>query len=119
MEKVGEDWDRRATQVPHFVKISAGSVGATEHTPPRLQAPFVCQLCGDGFVTTRGLWTHAAAQHHSWLEYRKRLIFEVQQCNTVPLQPIEKRRLAGNFYQDLLHSQPARNTLRPGQCTMR
>ena len=119
VEKVGEDWDRRATQVPHFVKISAGSVGATEHAPPTLQAPFVCQLCGDGFVTTRDLWKHATAQHHSWSEYRKRLIFEVQQCKTVPLQPIEKRRLAGNFYQELLYSRPARKTLRSDQCTMR
>ena len=75
--------------------------------------------CDDGLVTTRDLWKHAAAQHHSWSEYRKRHISEVQQCKTVPLQPIEKRRLAGNFYQDLLYSQPARNTLRPSECTMR
>ena len=32
---------------------------------------------------------------------------------------MEKRRLAGNFYQDLLYSYPARNSLRPEQCTMR
>jgi len=90
-------------QVPHFVKTAAAN------GLPMLQAPFVCQLCGDGFVTMAGLWKHIAAQHHSWSEYRKRLIFETQQQPTVPLQPIEKRRLAGNFYQDLLYSRPARN----------
>ena len=65
------------------------------------------------------LWKHASAQHYSWAEYRKRLIFEVQQCKTVPLQPIEKRRLAGNFYRDLLYSRPARGTLRDSDVTMR
>ena len=44
---------------------------------------------------------------------------EVQQRESVPLQPIEKRRLAGNFMHDLLHSYPARNTYQPGKCTMR
>ncbi len=37
----------------------------------------------------------------------------------MPLQPTEKRRLAGNFYQDLLYSRPARDTLRPDHVTMR
>ena len=92
---------------------------AAECTAPTLQAPFVCQLCGDGFVTMRALWNHARAQHHSWAEYRKWLIFELQQCETVPLQPIEKRRLAGSFYQDLLYSRPARDTLRQDHVTMK
>ena len=111
--------DVASPEVPHFVKVASAQPGAAEHRHPVLQAPFVCQLCGDGFVTMAALWKHTAAQHHSWSEYRKRLIFEVQQCQTVPLQPIEKRRLAGNFYQDLLYSHPARDTLRPGQITMR
>ena len=84
-----------------------------------MQAPFICQLCGDGFVTMKNLWKHAEQKHHSWAEYRKRLIFEVQQQASIPLQPVEKRRLAGNFMQDMLYSYPARNTLRPGELTMR
>ena len=99
--------------LPRFVKVAA------EHGPPTLQAPFICEPCGDGFVTMAVLWKHAGAQHHSWSEYRKRLIFEVQQCKTVPLQPIEKRRLAGNFYRDLLYSRSARNTLREDRVTVR
>ena len=106
-------------EVPHFVKVSKGYAGAIEHTPPTMQAPFICQLCGDGFVTMKNLWKHAEQKHHSWAEYRKRLIFEVQQQASVPLQPLEKRRLAGNFMQDMLYSYPARNTLRPSEVTMR
>ena len=111
--------DVASPDVPHFVKMSSARPGDAEHNPPTLQAPFVCQLCGDGFVTMAGLWKHAAAQHNSWSEYRKRLIFELQQCQAVPLQPMEKRRLAGNFYLDLLYSRPARDTLRPDHVTMR
>ena len=69
-----------------------------------MQAPVVCQLCGAGFVSCRHFWTHCEKKHHSWCEYRKRLIFEVQQRTAVPLRPVEKRRLAGNIMQDLLYS---------------
>ncbi len=103
----------QSPDVPHFVKVAAAS------DPPKLQAPFVCQLCGDGFVTTQALWKHASAQHHSWAEYRKRLIFEIQRCDSVPLKPIEKRRLAGNFYHDMLYSRPARGTLKDDRVTPR
>ena len=111
--------DVASPEVPHFVNMASACSGAADHRPPTLQAPFVCQLCGDGFVTMVALWKHAGAQHHYWSKYRKRLIFEIQQCQTVPLQPTEKRRLAGNFYQDLLYSRPARDTLRPDHVTMR
>lgn len=113
--------------VPHFARVACDyeaeeSGGALEHSVERsavIQAPVICQLCGTGFLSHEDLWQHAADAHHSWAEYRKRLIWEVQQRPSVPLQPIEKRRLAGNFMQDMLHSYPARNTLRPGQCTAR
>ena len=99
--------------VPHFAKV------VDEESAPVIQAPSVCQLCGEGFLSPQGLWTHAATKHHSWAEYRKRLIFEVQRQQSVPLRPVEKRRLAGNFMHDLLHSYPSRNSLRPNSCTMR
>ena len=112
-------------EVPHFARVacdpeSGEGGGAAEHSPLRaavLQAPVICQLCGAGFLSPEGLWRHAAAAHHPWAEYRKRLIFEVQQRDSVPLQPVEKSRLAGNFMQDLLHSYPRRNTLQPGNFT--
>ena len=84
-----------------------------------MQAPVICQLCGAGFLSPKDLWAHSAKEHHSWAEARKRLIFEVQQRTSVPLHPIENRRLASNFMHELLHSYPSRDTLRPGECTMR
>ena len=111
--------DVESPEVPHFLKMASAHPDGAEYAPPKLQAPFVCQLCSAGFITMAALWQHAAAKHHSWSEYRKRLIFEVQQCQSVPLPPAEKRRLAGNFYQDLLYSRPARDTLRPKEVTMR
>lgn len=106
-------------EVPHFVKVAVANSGSAEHRPPALQAPFICQVCGGGFVTRAALWKHTVAQHHSWSEYRRRLMFEVQPCQTVRLQPIEKRSLAGHLYQDMMYSRPARDTLRPGHITMR
>ena len=43
----------------------------------------------------------------------------MQQRTAVPLRPVQKRRLASNFMQDLLHSRPGRNTVQPGKCVMR
>ena len=105
----------------HFAKIADGSTAASEEASEAavMQAPVICQLCGNGFLDEAGLWKHAAAEHHSWAEYRKRLIYEVQNRQSIPLQPVEKRRLVGNFMHDLLHSYPSRNSLKPGSCTMR
>ena len=84
-----------------------------------MQAPVICQLCGAGFLTPKDLWAHAAKEHHSWSEARKRLIFEIQQRTSVPLRPIEKRRHVSNFMDDLLYSYPGRNTVRRNERTMR
>ena len=109
-------------EIPHFVRLQSETNGASERTNPlrpTMQAPVICQLCGAGFLSPKDLWDHAAKEHYSWAEARKRLIFEVQQRISVPLQPIEKRRLASNFMHELLYSYPGRNTVRPGECTMR
>jgi hypothetical protein len=109
-------------EIPHFVRLQSEADGAAEHAHlarPTMQAPVICQLCGTGVLTPKDLWAHAAKEHHSWLEARKRLIFEVQQRASVPLRPIEKRRHASNFMHDLLYSYPGRNTVRRDGCTMR
>ena len=108
--------------VPHFARATIDQAGAAEHSNaslPIIQAPVICQLCGAGLLSQKDLWRHAQKEHHSWAGARKRFIFEVQQRMAVPLRPIEKRRLASNFMQDLLYSRPGRNTVRPGECTMR
>ena len=109
-------------EVPHFVRLQSEIDGNPQHTPPprpMMQAPVICQLCGAGFLSQKDHWAHAAKEHHSWVEARKRFIFEVQQQTTVPLHPIEKRRLASNFMHDMLYSYPGRNTVRRDECAMR
>ena len=92
----------KSPAIPHFAAV-ADAVDKSA----LLQAPVVCQLCGAGCLSRQALWKHCDLRHHNWCEYRKRLIFEVQQRNAVPLMPPEKRHLAGNYTQDLLHSHPA------------
>ena len=114
--------ENASPEIPHFVRLQSEADGVAEHahlSRPTMQAPVICQLCGAGFLTPKDLWAHAAKEHHSWAEARKRLIFEVQQRTSVPLRPIEKRRHASNFMNDLLYSYPGRNTVRQGECTMR
>ena len=109
-------------EVPHFARVIGEQDGAAEHSHaalPTMQAPVICQLCGAGFLSWKDLWKHATRKHHSWSEARKRLIFEVQQRASVPLRPIEKRRLAANFMQDMLYSCPGRNTVQPGKVVIR
>ena len=40
--------------VPHFAQV------ADEERPAMIQAPVVCQLCGEGCLSPQGLWNHAA-----------------------------------------------------------
>ena len=58
----------KSPAVPHFAQV------ADEEGAAVIQAPVVCQLCGEGFLSPEGLWNHAATKRHSWAEYRKRLI---------------------------------------------
>ena len=69
-------------------------LGASEHASEAavMQAPVICQLCGQGFLDDKGLWA----------EYRKRLIYDVGRRVNVPLRPVEKRRVVGNCMHDLL-----------------
>ena len=99
--------------VPHFAQV------ADEERPAVIQAPVVCQLCGEGCLSPQGLWNHAATKHHSWAECRKWMIFEVQRGQSVPLRPVEQRRLTCIFRHDVLHSYPSRNSLWQYSCTMR
>ena len=114
--------DIPSPEIPHFARFQPATDDAAEHSRPSqpiMQAPIICQLCGAGFLLPKDLWAHSVKEHHSWAEARKRLIFEVQQRTSVPLQPIEKRRLARNFMHDLLYSYPGRNTVQRDKCTMR
>ena len=114
--------DVASPEIPHFARVIGEQDGAAEHNQaalPTVQAPVICQLCGAGFLSCKDLLQHAAKEHHSWSEARKRLLFEVQPRTSVPLRPIEKRRLAVKFMQDMLYSYPGRNTVEPEKVVMR
>ena len=79
---------------------------ATEHGSPRIQPPRTCVLCGKGFVDRAALWRHCEAEHHSWVEARKRIFWEAEQLDALPLLPADKRRLTQNFAFAQTHSRP-------------
>ena len=42
----------------------------------RLEAPRICQLYGRGFIDWSSWVKQCALDHHSFIEYRKRLFYE-------------------------------------------
>ena len=90
----------------HFVRVAADEGAQTEC--PRLPAPQECLLRGKGFVDAPALWRRSEAEHCSWAEARKRILWEVDSLHCLPLTPSWKRRLLQNFSQALTVSQPGR-----------
>ena len=94
-----------APSPPHFVqKLQAD---ATERSRPQIQPPRVCCLCGKGFIDAPALWRHCESEHHSWAEARKRMLWEAEKLESIPLLPSDKRRLVQNFAADLSYCRPA------------
>ena len=56
---------------------------AREQIEPEIQAPYICCLCGEGFVDRRALRKHCFQKHHSWHEARKRTFWEAQQMDAI------------------------------------
>ena len=94
-----------APSPPHFVQRIQHS--ATEHVPPEMQPPRSCCLCGKGFIDSPALWKHCEVEHHSWRETRKRVLWEAEQLEAIPLLPPDKRRIIQNFTNALIYSKPA------------
>ena len=70
---------------------------ATEPRPPWLQAPRICTLCGKGFMNWKAKFRHCEAEHHSWVEYRKRVLWEADKLYALPVRHEDKRRLLANY----------------------
>ena len=96
----------QAPSPPHFVAQIHRS--ATKLLQPEMQAPRICHLCGKGFIDSAALWKHCDLEHHSWAEARKRMLWEAQQLEAMPLLPPDKRRIIQNFTNALTYSKPAR-----------
>ena len=94
-----------APSPPHFVQLLRAD--ATERSRPQIQPPRVCCLCGKGFVDAPALWRHCEADHHSWAEARKRMLWEAEKLESIPLLPSDKRRIVQNFTAALTYSRPA------------
>ena len=90
---------------PHFVQQLQAD--ATERSRPQIQPPRVCCLCGKGFVDAPALWRHCEAEHHSWAEARKRMFWEAEKLESIPLLPSDKRRIVQNFAAALSYCRPA------------
>ena len=90
----------------HFVRVATDEGAQTEC--PRLPAPQECLLRGKGFVDAPALWRRSEAEHCSWAEARKRILWEADSLHDLPLTPSWKRRLLQNFSQALTFSQPGR-----------
>ena len=56
---------------------------ATQPIEPKMQAPYICCLCGDGFIDRASLRKHCDQKHHSWQEARKRTFWEAQQMDAI------------------------------------
>ena len=89
----------QAPSPPHFVKRMRST--ATEHVSPEMQPPRTCCLCGKGFINAPALWKHCDDEHHSWAEAVKRMLWEAEQLEAIPLLPPDKRRIIQNFTNGL------------------
>ena len=86
--------------IPHFRKM------ANEDGPPIISAPRECQLCGEGFVDFMHLVKHCECTHGNWNEYRKRVFYEADELDALPLPRQRKRQQLSNFTYHLTHSLP-------------
>ena len=72
-----------------------------------MQPPRTCCLCGKGFIDMPALWKHCEDEHHSWGEAVKRMLWEAEQLEAIPVLPPDKRRIIQNFTAALTYSRPA------------
>ena len=86
---------------PHFVQQIRQS--ATDQLSPEMQPPCTCCLCGEGFIDSPALWKHCEVEHHSWAEAVKRMLWEADQLEAMPLLPPDKRRIIQNFTNALTY----------------
>jgi len=90
---------------PHFVQqIHAED---TKRSEALMQPPRTCCLCGKGFIDMAALWKHCEDEHHSWGEAVKRMLWEAEQLEAIPVLPPDKRRIIQNFTAALTYSRPA------------
>ena len=73
---------------------------------PDMPAPQMCMLCGKGFMDPPALWRHCEAEHHSWAEAVKRVLWEADKLDDLLMLPALKKRIIANFTAALTYSRP-------------
>ena len=99
----------QAPSPPHFVQQVRADTA--ESGRPEMQPSQKCCLCGKGFLDPPALWAHCEAEHHSWAEATKRILWEAEQLEDLPVLPPDKRRIIQNFTAALTYSRPAEGQL--------
>ena len=64
---------------------------------PRLSAPLRCSLCGAGFLDEISFVRHVEAMHGPYPEYRKRVLFKMEEAGPRAITGEEKRLMVQNF----------------------
>ena len=103
----------RSPWPPFFIKQSNLTL------PPQIQAPRVCQLCGDGFVDWNALVNHCDSTHANYAEYRKRVFYEAETLHALHLSHARKRGMLANFAMKQTHSTPGEGCFGSGRACMR
>ena len=57
-----------------------------------------------GFLNWKALFNHAKDAHHSFAEYRKRIFWEAENMDALPLPHSRKRTMLSNFAFQQTHS---------------
>eukprot|EP00812_Abedinium_dasypus_P007843 NODE_1_length_8589_cov_4.556480.p1 GENE.NODE_1_length_8589_cov_4.556480~~NODE_1_length_8589_cov_4.556480.p1 ORF type:complete len:2586 (+),score=446.46 NODE_1_length_8589_cov_4.556480:571-8328(+) len=79
---------------------------------PILLGPLPCQLCDDVFVDESSFASHQIKAHGGEAEYRKRVLYLLQQSGPRPITAQEKRVMVQNFahFQEFSHPGAKSNT---------
>ena len=79
---------------------------------PILLGPLPCQLCDDVFVDESSFASHQIKAHGGEAEYRKRVLYLLQQSGPRPITVQEKRVMVQNFahFQEFSHPGAKSNT---------
>ena len=73
---------------------------------PIFCGPLVCQLCDANFVDESSFASHQTASHGGELEYRKRVLYLMEQSGNRPITAQEKRIMVQNFAHFQQFSRP-------------
>ena len=121
LKEVNDYRDRIVDALTLAHALREGSQGKREYIPgedirgaelfafaeePRLSAPIRCSLCGAGFLLDRDFLHHVEDAHGPYAEYRKRVLFKMEEKGPCRLTGEEKRLIIQNVAYFQQYSEP-------------